>query len=78
MPAKSAGLAPSTQASMEPAEVADTAVTTAASIAESDCASRAAPSMAFGFRRIAWKEPSRISPNISGRSGTMPGFGGAT
>jgi hypothetical protein len=34
--------------------------------------------MALAFRRIVWKEPSRISPNIRGRSGTIPGLGGAT
>jgi hypothetical protein len=33
--------------------------------------------MALGFRLIVWNEPSMISPNISGRSGTTPGFGGA-
>jgi hypothetical protein len=31
----------------------------------------------FGFHRMAVKAPSRISPNVSGRSGISPGLGGA-
>gem|GEM_PF-4259404 len=69
---------PRAQVSSDPAEVADTAVRTAVSTATSDCVSSAAPSMALALRLIAWNEPSRISPNISGRKGMMPGLGGAT
>jgi hypothetical protein len=33
------------------------------------------PRIALGFQRMALKAPSRISPTVSGRSGTIPGFG---
>ncbi|MNI78155.1 hypothetical protein D3C73_1345050 [compost metagenome] len=42
------------------------------------CTISAEPNMEAALRRIVWKEPSRISPNCSGRRGMTPGFGGAT
>jgi hypothetical protein len=34
------------------------------------------PNVAFGFERIIFTVPSRMSPRPSGRSGMMPGRGG--